>query len=408
MDQNLMLLAGVCAAYLLIMLINPVRASLRDGLRCMNRYRSLWRIMAMFGLCYAIFQIGVGIFYHSMLSGADQTVYQWSRPWFFPGYLLVQILKSSVLPTIESVAGLFNNPITTFPFSAFAAILFLVNWEGHHAVFARALRHRFGGMGWMIHLGVILCAAAAIVKPALFGPCLILMNRVVPGLPLLQCSFVIDWLSFLFEYLFGVCVQIYLILMVYAWVRGLNFTHQHLLDFAIRRFSIVMKWSGVVMLLSTLFIHLPLILANIPPFSHWISPDLLPGYIDRVARPLLAYFLIAFSGVQIILTFHSETLSKALADYLHFIRKDAWAIAWYLLIAAIHFYFLNALNGTLNAGLGNYDTTEGFASIAIMIAWHLFYPILAAFVTGWMLASWVCLYKRSEAGRVRVENWIQY
>jgi hypothetical protein len=145
---------------------------------------------------------------------------------------------------------------------------------------------------------------------------------------------------------------------------------------------------------------MPLILSNVPPFSHVVSADLMPEYIHRVARPVLAAFLIIFSGMQIILTFHSESLGKALRDHLHFLRKDGWHAAWFLFIAALHFYVLNVIDQVLQQGLGK--------GTAITIAWRLFYPLIAAFVSGWMLATWVSLYKRSEAGRIHADNWIKF
>ena len=217
---------------------------------------------------------------------------------------------------------------------------------------------------------------------------------------LLQCGLVIDWLSFLFEIMFGTGVQIYLILMVYAWVRGLNFTHRHLIDFAIRRFSFVMKWAMLVMVASTLLIHLPSILSGVPPFTHWISPDLLPEYIHRIARPIMAAGLILFFSVQIVLTFHGESLGRAICDHFHFIRKEWWPVGWFLAVAFGSFYILSTLNTAIQQGFCN-DTGP-------TLVWRLFYPLLNAFVGGWLLASWVCLYKRSETGRVRDENWIQY
>lgn len=392
--------AGAVLGYLLVMLANPVRASLRDGWRCIRRYGMLWVLLALFGLFYAVFQIGVEVFYHFNLPDGDRPIFQWVRPWYLTAPMRLQILRDSILPALENTAGVFNVLVTTFPLSAVAAVFFLCNWEGHNAVLLRALHRRWDGLGWLAWLGILVCAVAAIVKPFLFGPGLLLLNRVAPGLLLLQLSEVIDWLSFLFEIMFGVCVQIFLILMVYAWVRGLNFTRRHLLDFAIRRFSSVMKWSCVAMLLSTLAIHLPLIFANVQPFSHWLHADALPDYIDRVARPVLAVFLFLFSTMQIILVFHSESLGKAFRAHLQFLRREAWPVLWFLAIATAHFYFLNVLNLAVNAGFGS--------GTAVTIVWRLFYPLLAALVGGWMLAAWVCLYKRSEAGRVDPDNWIKF
>ncbi len=393
-------LAGIPIGYLVLMLANPLRVTLRDGLRCLKRHSMIWVILTVFGLCAALFQIALEVFYYQHLPEGMRPVFQWSRPWFLPDTALADNLKTSVLPALEGVAGLFNVLIIVFPFSAIAALLFFVNWDGHHAVLFRAVRSRFDAWGWFIHAGTLLCALAALVKPILYGPLMLKLAEFVPALLLTQCSLVIDWLSFLFEIMLGTGVQVYLILMVYAWVRGLNFTHRHLIDFAIRRFSFVMKWGAVMMVVSTLLINLPLIFSNIPPFSHMITTDRLPGYIDHIARPILVAVLILFSSVQIVLTFHGETLGKAIRDHFLFIRREWWLAGWFLVIAFIHFYFLNVLNSVLRTGFG--------ADTAATIAWSLFYPLLNAFAGGWMLATWVCLYKRSDTGRVRAENWIKY
>lgn len=359
-------------------------------------------MLALFGMCYAVFQIGLEVCNHFNLPEGERPVFLWSRPWFLPRESREEILRAAVLPALEGVAGVFNVLITTFPFSAIASVLFFLNWGGHHAVLLHALRRRFDGWGWLIYGGILLCAVSALMKPFLYSALLLRAGTIIPPLLLLQCSFVVDWLSFLFEIMFGILVQIYLILMVYAWVRGLGFTHRHLMDFAIRRFSFVMKWTSIVMLLSTLFIHLPLISANFPAVANYfdIEPDTIFYYLNHVARPVLAAFFILFSGMQIILTFHSESLGKAACDFLYFLRKDAWPLGWYLAIAFLHFYILTVLDGALGKGLGE-GTAAGFA-------WRLAYPLLSAFLAGWLLASWVCLYKRSEAGRVHAGDWIKY
>lgn len=400
-----MLLAGALCGYLLLLFACPVRASLRDGLRCVRRYGTLWSLLALLGLCHAIFQIGLDVFYHCNLPPGERPIFQWSRPWYFPEEMLAGTLRSSALPALENAAGVFNNLITTFPLSAIAALMLLSNWQGHRGTLRAALERRFDGRGRLIHHAISLCAVAAILKPLLYVS-LPVLGRTVASLHLLQAGTVIEWLSFLFEYLLGVCIQLYLILLVYVWVRGLNFTRRHLLDFAIRRFSFVVKWAAVVMLVSTVFIHVPLILSNVPPFSHWMPPDLLlghigrAGYIEGCARPLLAVFLLFFSSVQITLTFHSESLRTAVRNHLGFVRRNWWPLGWFLLVAAIHFYLLNALDRALNLGLGS--------GTAITLAWRLFYPLLAAFVGGWMLATWVCLFKRCETGRADAENWIRF
>jgi len=398
--RHLLLLCCGVAGYLVLLATNPIRSSLRDGFRCMKRYPALWTTLAVFGLCYALFQLALRLLEFNVLPEGDRPVWQWSRPWFLPHADLVSIARTSVLPAIEGVSGIFNNVITTFPFSALAALLLLVNWQGHHVVLNRALRKRFGVNGWWIYTAITICAVAAVAKPIVSYFALPSLAQHVPGAPLLAAASIVDWLSFLFEYLFGVCIQIYLILLVYVWVRGLQFTREHLLDFAIRRFSAVMKWTAIVMALSTVFLYGPLILSSIVPNSFFVSGPNVVQYVDRVARPLLALFLLAFCTLQITLTFHSESLRRAMKDHFKFLRKNAVTLGWFLAIAFIHFYAFSFLNGILTYGLGE-GTAEG-------ILWQIAAPILQAFIAGWMLASWVCVFRRADTGRSQHENWIAF
>ncbi len=393
-----LLLAVAIAGYVALLAGNPIRGSLRDGFRCLRRYPALWTTLAVFGFCYAAFQIGLRLLELRVLLEGERPVLQWAHAWFFPHVFQVETAKAAILPAFENVAGIFDNGVTTFPFSAVAALLLLVNWQGHHGVLNRALRRRYGSWGWLIYGGISIAAVAALVKPFLLYAGLPTLGQYLPGAALLQVLTPIDWLSFLFEYLFGVCIQVYLILLVYVWVRGVNFTYGHLLDFAIRRFSSVMKWAAVVMGLSTVLIYFPRIFATFTPFSGWaIGVD---SYVDHVARPLLAAFLLFFSTMQITLTFHSESLREALRDHFRFLRKNAAAVVWFLIIGLVHFYGFNFLDRALTRGLGD--------GSALGLLWQITSPLIGAFIAGWLLASWVCVYKRADTGRSHQEDWVAF
>lgn len=397
--SRLFLAACAAGGYLLLMLTNPARASLRDGARCLARHRSMWLILAALGLCYALFQLGVRVFFAWVLPPDAAPVFQWSRAFFLPDAALLDILRDSALPAAEGVAGLFNTVVTTFPISAIAALMLLANWEGHFTVLRRALRQRFGIFGWVLIGGLCICALAALAKPLAYGA-LPFLGATDAGPALALASAVIDWLSFIFEYMLGVGIQIYLILLAYVWLRGMRHTHEHLIDFAIRRFAFVVKWAGVVMLLSTLFIHLPLILSNVAPASRWLTPPAALDFVHGVARPLLAILLIFFATVQITLVFHSERLREALRDHFAFTMRHAWPVGWLLVVAALHFYALQVVNGIILRGCG--------AGTAIGLGWSLVFPLIAAILAAWLLASWVCLYKRCESGRAATDDWIKF
>jgi hypothetical protein len=399
------LLLGSLVGYLLVMLTNPVRASLRDGVRCVQRYQVLWLTLGAFGFAYALFQLTLRYYFFCVLPPADRPTFVWMREawrdpifwlhgspeslWYLPPHALHAVVRDSALPALESVAGIFNLLVTTFPLSAVAAVLLFINWEGHHVVLWRALLKRFGIWGAAVHAGILVCALAAIAKPFVYAaPQLLhLQERAVQVW--FQWAPVADWLSFLFEYLVGVCIQIGLALIAYCWVRGLIFTQQHLLDFAIRRFSYVVRWAVLVMLLSSAFIHLPLILKNFDAFRGIFPNDVV--LLDarwKLARGALSAVLLFFAAVQITLIFHSESLRKALHDHLRFLREHWWSFGWFLIVAAMHFYLTLVFLNFVQVGLGD--------GTALGIVWSLIMPWLNGLVAAWLLASWVCYYKHGD------------
>jgi hypothetical protein len=362
--------------------------------------------LGSFGFAYALFQLALRYYFFCVLPPADRPTFVWLREgwrdpifwlhgspesiWYLPPHGLHYVVQDCALPALESVAGIFNLLVATFPLSALAAILLLINWDGHHGVLWRALRKRFGVWGVPVHGGIVVCALAALAKPFLYAAPQVLHLQQPAAEMWFQWAPVVDWLSFLFEYLIGVCIQIGLALIAYCWVRGLTFTQQHLLDFAIRRFSYVVRWALLVMLLSSVFIHLPLILKNFDAFQGMFPRDV--AVIDlrwRLARGALTAILLLFSAMQITLTFHSESLKKALHDNLRFLSGHWWSFGWFVILAAVHFYLALVILNLIQLGLGD-GTSLG-------IAWGLIMPWLNGFVAAWLLASWVCYYKHGDA-----------
>jgi hypothetical protein len=406
------LLCGVLGGYLLVMFTNPARASFRDGIRAVRRYSTPWFVLGALGFFYALFQLGLRVYFYFVAPPGDRPSFRWvgeawhdpalrftgspESLWFMPPGSLRSIALESILPTLDSAAGIFNNLVTTFPIAVVAAVLLLINWGGHHRVLVRALRKHYGASGWLVYLGIVLCALAVIVKPFTYFVALSMDGDVW-----VKWGPVVDWLASLFEYLFGVFIQIYLILMAYCWVRGLSFTHDHLVDFALRRLSSVVKWAAFVMLLSSIFIDVPLILKNFPAFSSLLPPE--PEAVElrlMVARGILAAVLLAFSTVQITLVFHSESWRRALRDHFRFLARHWWVFTWFLIVSVIHLYALHVLNLSLTVCLG-----EG---TALAIGWTLVFPWIAGLIGAWLLASWVCLFKRCDTGRAENEDWIKF
>lgn len=382
-------LLGLCAGYLLVLFFNPVRLALRDGFRCVMRFKRVWLTFVLLGLAYSIFQFAT----FTPLEGATTLdLNQVSAPdtWNWPR--LVDVWEGTPLPALEGVAGIFDNATTTYPLSVIAALLLLCNWRGLHGALLRALQKRFQLWSYAIYLVVVLSAVASLFKPIVFWR-LPTWRTVLPERMLFQTSAAVDAVSFIFEYLFGVYVQVYLITVCLAWIKGLSFTEQGLFQFAVRRFTFVLKWAGVVILVSMLIVRLPLLLA------YFIE---LPGVLDyqEVARYVMSGLLILFCSVQISLVLHNESLREAIRAHRQFIQRNAGRFVWFLLICALHFFLLTAWDAIVRSAIA--DRTIP------LVLWKTIYVCAHGFVTGWLLASWVCLFRQCETGRVNQETWIQY
>ena len=91
-------------------------------------------------------------------------------------------------------------------------------------------------------------------------------------------------------------------------------------------------------------------------------------------------------------------MGEAIRAHRLFIRAPTSEhLGWFLLICALHFFLLNAADGAYGAR----STNSAYL-------WKLLYVVMARlFVTGWLLASWVCLFRQCETGsRIRKPGFI--
>ena len=382
-------LLGFCGGYAIVMLFNPVRHALRDGFRCIARFKRIWLTFVLLGFTYSIFQFAT---FTPIQNSADLDLKQvTSMPsWHWPRF--AEVWRETPLPALEGVAGIFDNATTTYPLSVVAAVLMVVNWRGLHGALLRALwkRYRFGS--YFIYLILLLSALASLLKPIVFWR-LPEWGGMGPAAGLLQISATVDAVAFIFEYLFGVYIQIYLITVCITWIRGVSFEEGALFRFAMRRFSYVLKWAGIVVLLSTLIVRLPLLLAYFTDIPNVL--DYLP-----LERLVMSGLIIAFCSVQISLALHNETLAAAIRSHRQFIRENAGRFRWFLLICGIHFFLLIASDAVVRGAIGD--------RLVALFSWKCIFVFLRGLITGWLLASWVCLFRQSETGRVEQESWIRY
>jgi hypothetical protein len=296
------------------------------------------------------------------------------------------------LPALEGVAGIFDNATTTYPLSVVAAVFMLVNWRGLHGALIRALRKRYRFWGYLVYLILLLSALASLLKPIVFWQ-LPEWSGLVPAAGLLRVSAIVDATAFIFEYLLGVYIQVYLITVCLAWIKGVSFEEGELFRFAMRRFSYVLEWAGIVVAVSTLIVRLPLVLAY---FTN------IPGVLDYlpIARVLMSGLIICFCSVQISLALHNETLVEALRAHGHFIRQNAGPLGWFLVICGIHFFFIMICDAIVRSAIAD--------RLGALLLWKFSFAFLRGIIAGWLLASWVCLFRQCETGRVNQEKWIRY
>ena len=382
-------LFSLCGGYALVMLFNPVRRALLEGFRCIGRYPRVWLTFAFLGFAYFVFQF---IAFTPVRTWADLNVNQViSLPtWYWPR--LVEIWRETPLPALEGVAGIFDNATTTYPLSVVAAVLMIFDWRGLHGALFRALRKRYRFLGYLVYLILLLTALASLLKPIAFWR-LPAWSGLGAEAGFLRISATVDAAAFIFEYLFGVYIQVYLITVCLAWVKGVSFEEGELFRFAIRRFSYVLKWAGIVVCVSTLIVRLPLLLA------YFTS---IPGVLDYLPleRAFMSALIIAFCSVQISLTLHNETLREAIRAHAQFIRQNLARLGWFLIICGIHFFFIINCDSVVRSAIAD--------RWAALFIWKFIFALLRGLITGWLLASWVCLFRQCEARRVDQERWIQY
>ncbi|HEV2806013.1 MAG TPA: hypothetical protein VGW57_13910 [Chthoniobacterales bacterium] len=381
-------LLGLVVGYLIVLFFNPIRLALRDGLRCILRFKRIWLTFVLLGFAYSVFQFATFTPLHGL---ADLDFSQVAAPgsWEWPAF--VEIWREVPLPALEGVAGIFDNATTTYPLSVIAALLLLINWRGLHGALVRALSKRYRAWGYLIYFVVLIGALAALAKPIAFWQ-LPVWGAGEPAARWLRISATVDAVAFIFEYLCGVYLQVYLITVCLAWIKGLSFGEQDLVGFAMRRFSYVLEWAGIVVIVGTLIVRVPLLLAyfmNVPDVL-----DYLPG-----ERFIMSALIITFCSMQVSLVLHNETLHAAFHAHKEFVRTNLFRLGWFLLIAAIHYFFLITGDAIVRGAIG--DRAVG------MIAWKLIYVCLRGLVTGWLLASWVCLFRQCETRRASQETWIQ-
>jgi hypothetical protein len=360
------------------------RHALLQGFRCMGRYPDLWRIPALFGLGYAFFDLAAAALLHLRMQDFGTWIFaiEQHQP---PN--VMWLLPDNALPAIERTASVFTIFTATFPLSALFAALLLLNFRGMLAEMVKSLRKRLGRWrGILVTVFLVFTALCAIAKPVAF----LLLPEIEGYFALIL---VIDFFSTIFELLLGIFFLTYLMLMAYAWMRGLFFQRSKLLHVAMRRAGFVLKWSLLLAALAAVFILLPLHLGilfapdeDLQNACVWFSTWIGHGVVTAVA--------LLYCPVQAILVFHNESLREALRDGRRLLRAQWTSIIPFLATGCALFILLLSATECGGVSLG----TETSAAFGIRI----FTAFLESLLAGWLIASWVCLYRSLSAGRKEI------
>jgi hypothetical protein len=160
-----------------------------------------------------------------------------------------------------------------------------------------------------------------------------------------------------------------------------------------RRFSYVLEWAGIVVIVGTLIVRAPLLLAYFRE-----SPNVIE-YLPY-ERYFMCGLIVAFCSVQISLVLHNETLGAAVRAHREFIQRNFSRLGWFLLIAGLHFFFLTAGDLIVRGAIAD--------RVVAVVIWKIIYVCARGLITGWLLASWVCLFRQCENARATQETWIAY
>jgi hypothetical protein len=366
--------APAAASLLLAVAVGPVRRAFANGWHCVLRHDAIWKIPAAFAFTYALFHIIADFLLLWRIDQGLPAFFTSPPPELFA--LALELFPSALFPSAEMLGADLNCLVATFPISAAFGALFILNWRGTASELRRAFCKRFGFAGWALFGLLIICALCALFKPALilfFAD----IGKLFDLRSLLLAGTAINALAFVFEYLLGTAVQVFLLLTAYGWMRGLHFPRQRLMHFAVRRLGFVIKWALVLVVATLAFIHLPLFVEVM------VTGAPAAMRIELFARPVLLLAMLLCATVPIRLALHNDGLRAALTANLRFLRRHGFAAGAFLLSA---FGVLVTLKSLEIAGLAWLDGTIAG------LGWALLLQVAAAATGGWILASWVCFY----------------
>ncbi len=382
-DEWLVVLGfAFCAlGYALAFACGPLRNAFVDGFRCLRCHPRIYWAPGILGSAYAAFVLAREVQRRLLLAeesvpATPELAWTWAMPNWHA--LAFEAWKTM----LERVAGTFHVAVTAGPLGAVGALLFLLNWKSTNAVIRRGLSRRFPRAGWLVYGIMLLCAVAAMIRLAMFFAVEFFASK-EDARPWLFWAGVVDAFGWTFEYLVGAFIQVALLVMALAWVRGVDVAKGNLVLLAARRFCFALPWLLLVLLLGAVATLGPVLATGYHPALLGKVLPLLPWAVAG-----LNIFMLLFPTMQINMVMEIKSLRGAFAQNARFFRAHAGHYCWFVLLSGALFFALAVGDRGLRLGLGEW-TIAG-------VAWTLIAPWLWALPVGWVLASWVCFNRACE------------
>ncbi len=385
-------LVMACGGWIMAMVFGPLRVVFADGWRCICRHRVLIWTPALLGVVYAAFRIAREWQARAMLSGAGQSA--WPLPgWEWTALDWHAAAGSALGETAARVAGTFHVAVSAGPVATILAVLLLFNWGGScRALWHSALR-RFPRYGRLIAGAFLVVGAPALaVRFGLFFA-LDYFGDKDDARQALFAAGIIDAVGWLFEHLAGVFIQVALLLIASSWVRGVHIERAEFAEFAMRRFVAVLPWVGVLAALAFIILQLPLLATGYHPAGlaavlHWLPAGALA----------LHAFTAVFATMQIRMALEDRGLRFAMQDNARFLRSHGRHLLWFVVLTGLPAFGFATVVHTFLESVGEWTWVELTLRLGAPCGWGV--------LSGWWLASWVCLFRACEVDRL--EKRIEY
>src|SRR5206468_7620212 len=96
----------------------------------------------------------------------------------------------------------------------------------------------------------------------------------------------------------------------------------------------------------------------------------------------------------------NEALLEAERGHVKFVRQNAGRLLWLLTICGLRFLGIMICSAGIRSAIAD--------RLGALCLWKVSCAFLRGMITGWLLASWVCLFRQCENRRINQEKWIQY